>query len=104
MVINVKLYSKSYESKSSVRCVHTYKKKKKFTFRKIGGKLNLTMNNVESIVNASAHKSKLFGILCDNLGFVLSTLPFHTNVRWLSRGKVLKIVLELKDELHNISL
>jgi hypothetical protein len=43
---------------------------------------------------------RLFSILCRNLGSIHETLLYDTEVRWLSRGNVLKRVTELSDELR----
>ncbi|KAL4126413.1 hypothetical protein QTP88_010635 [Uroleucon formosanum] len=73
------------------------------TFRKIGCKLNLITNDVVSMVNivkTRALNTRLFKILCEDMGSNHNTLLIHTDVRWLSRGKVLKRVIELSDELR----
>ncbi|CAI5795665.1 Hypothetical predicted protein [Podarcis lilfordi] len=60
------------------------------------------MKSVISSVNfvkVSTLNSRLFPQLCNKLDAPNNALLFHTEVRWLSRGKILKCVFELRDEL-----
>ncbi|XP_039180852.1 zinc finger BED domain-containing protein 5-like isoform X2 [Crotalus tigris] len=52
-----------------------------------------------NFVKASSLNSQLFSQLCNELDAPNNALLFHTEVRWLLRGKVLKRVFELRDEL-----
>nr|KAF6477958.1 hypothetical protein HJG59_010850 [Molossus molossus] len=52
-----------------------------------------------NFVNASTLNSRLFSQLYNELDAPNSALLFHTEVRWLLTGKVLKRVFELRDEL-----
>jgi hypothetical protein len=56
-------------------------------FRKIGGELNVVLNvvlSVVSFVKSSAVSSRLFSILCRELGSIHETVLYHTEVQWLS--------------------
>jgi len=44
-------------------------------------------------------KSRLFSKLCQAMEAKYESLLLHTEVRWLSKGKFLSRVLELKDEM-----
>jgi hypothetical protein len=45
------------------------------------------------------HVNRVFFQFCDEMGSEHQSFLFHTEVRWLSRGRVLSRVHESKDEL-----
>lgn len=53
---------------------------------------------VVNFVKGSATKSRLFKLLCEDMDSLHVTLLYHTEVRWLSRGKVLTRLFELRNE------
>ncbi|KAK5853488.1 hypothetical protein PBY51_014635 [Eleginops maclovinus] len=64
--------------------------------------LHSVLSTVVSVVNHIKFKplqSHLYGQLCREKGAGQDTLLFHSEVRWLSRGKVLQRVYELRYEL-----
>ena len=60
--------------------------------------LSLVIKMVNN-VKGSALNSRLFKILCEDLGANHNVLLFYSNVRWLSRGNITKLVYELRKEL-----
>lgn len=52
-----------------------------------------------NFVKSSALNTRLFRLLCSDLDSVHEILLYHTEVRWLSRGNVVKRVFELQEEL-----
>uniref|UniRef100_UPI00358DF206 zinc finger BED domain-containing protein 5-like n=1 Tax=Myxine glutinosa TaxID=7769 RepID=UPI00358DF206 len=60
------------------------------------------LNRVIKIVNfvkTSALNTRLFKLLCEDLGSDHICLLYHTEVRWLSRGNTTRRLFELRDEL-----
>lgn len=65
--------------------------------------LKKTLDDAVKIVNfikSRPKNSRLFGVLCDEMGSEHKQLLLHCEVRWLSRGKVLSRLFELRDELR----
>ena len=64
--------------------------------------LRSVLDDVVSMVNtikSSALNTRLFSLMCQELGNDHEVLLFHTEVRWLSRGNVVTRVESLKEEL-----
>ncbi|XP_025411828.1 zinc finger BED domain-containing protein 5-like [Sipha flava] len=104
-----KIKEKSNETTSSHCILHRHA----LAMKNIPLCLKNGLDEVIKIVNfIKSHplKSRLFKILCDDLVSIHNTLLFHTEIRWLSRGKVLTRLMELRAEVssflmdHNVTL
>lgn len=64
--------------------------------------LNIVLTTVVTVVNyikMRPLKSRIFSALCKDMGSVHSQLLFYCEARWLSRGKFLQRVYELREEI-----
>lgn len=71
--------------------------------QKIDPKLYKILMDAVSVINfikSRAFNSRLFSNLCKDMGSSYDKLLLHAEVRWLSRGKILRRLLELKDEIR----
>ena len=53
-----------------------------------------------NFIKASAVSSRLFKLLCGDHGSQLHHLLFYSDVRWLSRGKLLRRPIDLRTEVQ----
>ncbi|XP_058141430.1 SCAN domain-containing protein 3 [Dasypus novemcinctus] len=70
--------------------------------KKISAELNSVLTDIIKVVNyikANALNSRLFSLLCDNMEADLKQLLLHAEIRWLSRGKVLSRIFDIRNEL-----
>ena len=70
--------------------------------KKMSPELNSVLEDAVRVINfikARPLNSRLFRRLCDNMGAEHTELLLHTEVRWLSRGKVLNRLFELRNEV-----
>ncbi|KAK2721868.1 hypothetical protein QYM36_003994 [Artemia franciscana] len=62
-----------------------------------------TLNEAVKVINfikARPLNSRMFKLLCQEMGSEHQHLLLHTEVRWLSRGKILNRLFELRQEVH----
>jgi len=86
-------------SVTSVHCfIHRFALAAKVLPSGLKASLNLIVKMVNHI-KTSALNSRLFRIICEDIGSQYTTLLFHTEVRWLSRGNTTKRLFELREEL-----
>jgi len=103
-----KIKEKSKEIRSSHCILHRHA----LAMKTMPFSLKNVMDDAIKIINfikSRPLKSRLFKMLCDDMGSLHSTLLFHTEVRWLSRGKALTRLMELRTEVsflmdHNVTL
>ncbi|XP_076348256.1 protein FAM200B-like [Tachypleus tridentatus] len=71
--------------------------------KSLSGNLKLVFEDVLKIVNFIKSRdvnSRIFRELCKEVGEQYQVLLYHTDVRWLSRGKVVRRVIELRTALQ----
>ena len=51
-------------------------------------------------IKASAVNSRLFTVLCKEMGSLYTSLLMHTDIRWLSRRKVLTLLINMRSEVQ----
>jgi hypothetical protein len=87
----------------NVGVVHCFLHRENLAAQRLSPDLSAVMQEVVLIVNfvkASALNSRLFEQMCVDFGSKFQHLLFYSNVRWLSRGKVLRRVVDLRTELQ----
>lgn len=80
-------------------CIH----RQNLASKHLPGELKLVLDDAVKIVNfikSRSTNSRLFKALCEEMMSHHSALLFHTEVRWLSRGKVLTRLFELRYEVQ----
>lgn len=83
---------------------HCFIHREALAAKELGEELHDVLNVAVKMVNcikASALNTRLFEALCNEFGSEHMHLLFHTEVRWLSRGKVLDRLFELRKEVHH---
>jgi zinc finger BED domain-containing protein 5/7/8/9 len=86
----------------SVKIVHCMIHREVLVSKALPSILKDTLNEVVSVVNyikANALRSRIFAALCEAMDSDYKTLLYHTEVRWLSKGKVLNRFLFMKVEI-----
>lgn len=79
-------------------CIH----REQLAVKKMPQCLKTVLDEAVKIVNmikGRALNTRVFKVLCEEMGSEHTKLLFHTEVRWLSRGKVLTRLFELCDEV-----
>lgn len=87
----------------SVQWTHCSLHREALVLKGLAESLKKILNDAVKIVNfikSRPKNSRLFAVLCDEMGSEHKTLLLHCEIRWLSRGKVLSRLFELRDELR----
>lgn len=87
----------------TVSWVHCSNHRKALATKNMPGEPLTVLHDVVKIVNfikARLLNSRIFHTICNEMGSEHETLLLHTEVRWLSRGKVLARIFELRCEVE----
>jgi len=87
---------------SALITTHCFIHREALVAKTIGDKMLKVLNYGIKIVNYIRFrplKTRIFEIICEEMGFDHVHQLLHTEVRWLSRSQVLNRVIELNEEL-----
>jgi len=91
------------EVNSNVVIIHCFLHRENLATRTIQLELFSVLQDVIQIVNfikSRALNSRIFHAMCDEMGSQYVNLLYHSDVRWLSRGKILTRVMSLRLEIQ----
>ena len=86
----------------NISVVHCLIYRENLTAKEIQGDLAIVFEEVVSVVNFIKSRplhTRLFRVLCNEMGAEHNGLLFHFNIRWVSRGKVMERVANLRNEI-----
>lgn len=87
----------------NIIATHCFIHREQLAAKEMSPELHVVMMDSVKVVNfikANALNSRLFSVLCEEVGADHTSLLLHTEIRWLSRGRVLVRLLELKTEVE----
>jgi hypothetical protein len=87
----------------NVQWTHCMIHREALASKQLSPELNAVMTDVIATVNyikTRPVKARLFAALCGEMGSKHTAVLFHSDARWLSRGKVLSRVFELREEIR----
>ncbi len=90
------------KKKSEIITTHCFLDREVLVLKTIGYYLKQVLDinvNMVNFIKQRPLKSRMFARLCENIQKDHVTLLLHTEARWLSRGKILTRVFELRREL-----
>ena len=79
---------------------HCFLHRENLVAKTIGNELKEVMDQVVQMVNYIKHRplqSRLLAKICEEMGEKFKNVLLHTEVRWLSRGRVLCRIYELRE-------
>lgn len=97
------LVSKVKEVAPLVEWTHCSIHREALAVKRMQPDLKSTLDDAVQIVNlvkAQSKNSRMFSVMCDEMGSDHKHLLLHCEVRWLSRGNVLSRLFELRDEVR----
>lgn len=74
--------------------------------RHLSSELSEVMTDIVGVVNfmkTRPLKTRVFSAICEEMGAEHQAVLFHSEARWLSRGKVLSRVFELREQIRMFS-
>ena len=86
----------------NISVVHCLLHRESLAAKKIQGDLAVVFKEVVSVVNfikSRSLRTRLFRVLCDEMGAEHNGFLFHSNIRWFSQGKVLERVANLRNKI-----
>ena len=87
---------------NDILIVHCYLHRENLAAKDIQANLASVFKEVVCVVNyIKSHSlcTRLFRVFCDEMGAEHSGLLYHSNIRWLSRGKMLQRIVSLRNEV-----
>lgn len=87
----------------NVQWTHCMIHREALASKQLSPKLNDVMTHVIATVNyikTRPVKARIFSALCEEMGSDHTAILLHSKSRWLSRGKVLSRIFELRDEIR----
>ncbi|XP_063323043.1 zinc finger BED domain-containing protein 5 [Pelmatolapia mariae] len=87
----------------NVQWTHCMIHREALASKQLSPELSNVMTDVITTVNyikTRPAKARIFSALCEEMGTDHTVVLFHSESRWLSRGKVLSRVFELRDEIR----
>jgi hypothetical protein len=95
--------ARTKEVATNVSWTHCYIHRQAIASKRMPQGLKEVLDNawkIENLIKLRPTNSRTFQLLCEEMGILHNCLLNHTEIRWLSRGKILVRLFELRVEIE----